>query len=56
MLVLQAFRRSEQLFSHLIARASVPAPRVFTLKDALEVYFRCSLALELIPNVSRPNY
>ena len=28
---------SEPLFSYLIARVSAPAPRVFTLKDALEV-------------------
>ena len=28
------------LFSYPIARASAPAPRVFTLKDALEVHFR----------------
>jgi hypothetical protein len=33
-------KRSEPLFSYLIARASAPAPRVFTLKGSLEVHFR----------------
>ena len=33
-------KRSEPLFSYLIARISAPAPCVFTLKDSLEVHFR----------------
>jgi hypothetical protein len=42
MLALQALRRPEQLFSYLIARASEPAPRVFSHSkaQALEVHFR----------------
>jgi hypothetical protein len=34
------YLRSEPLFSYPIARASAPAPRVFTLKGALAVHFR----------------
>jgi len=50
-------KRSEFLFSYLIARVSAPAPRVFTLKDSgSSSWFPCQrLVLELIPSGSRPN-
>jgi hypothetical protein len=44
-------KRSEPLFSHLIARASALTPRVFTLNDARDV---CVLLLQDLSGSSFP--
>ncbi len=55
MLPLQALRRSEPLFSYLIARASARLHAFSHSKPLWKFISVAELALELIPNGSRPN-